>query len=85
MSVVGIVDGIVAGNADVIAMFSLITFGLLVLWLRISWHRPAVPVRADLVRWMEGRAIEGGESAADVADRAIASYRAGLTPRDVDD
>ena len=79
VSVVGIVDGIVGGDADVVIMFALTLLGWAVVFLRISWHRPAVPIRADLVRWMESRAVEGGEPIDAVADRAVAAYRRGLT------
>ncbi len=79
VTVVGIVDGIVSGDADVVALFALALLGWAVIFVRISWHRPTVPIRADLVRWLEERAIDGGESIDAVADRAIAAYRRGLT------
>jgi hypothetical protein len=85
VSVVGIIDGIVGGDVDVVLMFSLTLLGWIVVVLRISWHRPAVPIRADLVRWMESRAVEGGESIDAVADRAIAAYRQGLTAPTTDE
>jgi hypothetical protein len=84
VSVVGVVDGIVSRDADVVALFALSLVGLALVYLRISWHRPAVPIRADLVRWMEERAVDGGESVDAVADRAIAAYRRGLTATESD-
>lgn len=40
--------------------------------------RLAVPIRTDLVRWLQRTAADGDERAADVADRAVAAYRAGF-------
>jgi hypothetical protein len=84
VTVVGVIDGVVSGDADVVALFALVLLGLAIIWARISWHRPAVPVRSDLVTWMEERAIEGGESVDSVVDRAVAAYRSGLTTSDHD-
>lgn len=84
VAVVGLIDAVVSGDADVVALFALVLLGLTVMWARISWHRPAVPVRADLVTWMELRAIEGGESVDSVVDRAVSAYRSGLTTIDHD-
>lgn len=85
VAIVGVVDGLVDGDRDVVAMFVIVGLVLATLLWRVSWRRPAIPMRADLVKWMERRAVEGGESVEAVADRAVAAYRAGLSVDDVDE
>jgi hypothetical protein len=40
--------------------------------------RRSVPIRADLVRWLEHRSESTGESVHRIADRGLATYRASL-------
>jgi hypothetical protein len=79
---VGSLDAGRAGAWDLVAIFGALMVGLAVLLARTSLHRPLVPVRADLVRWMGRRAAVAGEPTSAVADRAVAAYRAGLTATD---
>jgi hypothetical protein len=82
IGVVGGLDAARSGAWDLVAIFGAIVVGLAVLLARTSRHRPLVPMRADLVRWMARRAAVGGETTSAVADRAVAAYRAGLTDGD---
>ena len=79
VSVVGLADAAVDTDWDEFGLFVLVLVLVVVLAARISWGRPAVPLRGDLVAWLEERAVDGGESPEAVADRAVAAYRAGLT------
>jgi len=81
-AVVGVADAAVAGNWDLVAVLGIVLGLQVLLWIRISWGRPAVPLRADLVRWLGDRAVAGGEPLERVADRAVGAYRTGLTPLD---
>jgi len=83
-AIIGIVDAAVELEWDLLVLFSIILGIHLVIWLHLSWGRPAVPLRADLVSWLRDRAVAGGEPVERVADRAVGAYRAGLTGRDTD-
>jgi hypothetical protein len=78
VSAVGVVDAAVGRNWDLLTVFALVGLLQLVLLLRLSGRRPAVPLRADLVRWVRDRADAEGESPERVLDRAVSVYRAGL-------
>lgn len=79
VAIVGVIDAWVDADWDLGALFGLILVLLVVLWARLSYGRPAVPLRADLVGWLDERAVSAGESIEGVADRAVSAYRAGLT------
>ena len=76
---VGVVDGIVSREWDLLAVFAIALLLQLVLLARLSTGRPAVPIRGDLVRWLREHSALTGDSMDAVADRAIASYRSGFT------
>lgn len=78
VAVVGAVDAAVGGVWDLFTVFSLVGVLQLVLLLRLSGRRPAVPVRADLVRWLRDRAAAEGETPERIIDRALGAYRAGM-------
>lgn len=78
VAAVGALDAAIGGVWDLFTVFVLVALLQLVLLLRISGRRPAVPLRADLVRWLRDRAEAEGESAERIIDRAVSSYRAGL-------
>jgi hypothetical protein len=79
---VGVVDGIISREWDLLAVFAVALALQLLLLARLSGRRPAVPIRRDLVSWLRNQAALGGEPMEVVADRAISSYRAGFTDRD---
>ncbi|MGI9604356.1 MAG: hypothetical protein ACR2QE_20925, partial [Acidimicrobiales bacterium] len=82
--VVGLADAAASGEWDLFGLLAIIVVLQGLIWLQLSWGRPAVPLRADLVSWLDDRAVAGGESVENVADRAIGAYRAGLTGVDPD-
>ena len=84
ISVVGAVDAGIGGNWDLAVVFVLIAVLQLLLLLRLARRRPAVPLRADLVRWLLDRASSEGESAQVIADRAVGAYRDDLLGADHD-
>ena len=79
VAVVGIVDSLVDSAWDHLTMFAIILAFLGLILLRMAGRRPAVPIRADLVAWLDDRAVSSGESLETVADRAVSAYRAGLS------
>lgn len=64
---------------DLVIVFGAVAAMTALLLARTWISRILVPIRADLVRWMAGRAAVTGERTEDLADRAIAAYRDGLT------
>lgn len=78
LAAVGVVDGVIDDDLDGAAVFAMVAFLGVVLLARMSWGRPGIPVRADLARWMQERAIEGDETIGQIADRALGAYRADL-------
>jgi hypothetical protein len=67
---------------DLVVLFGGVAVLTVVLLIRTAGSRQLVPVRADLVRWMASRAAVAGERTEDLADRAVAAYRDGLTGED---
>ena len=57
---------------------------MVVLLFRTLSGRPAVPLRRDLVAWLDERAVSAGEPLERVADRAVSAYRAGLSVESTD-
>ena len=76
---VGVIDGIVSREWDVLAVFAAALALQLLLLARLSVRRPAVPIRQDLVAWLRDEAALRGEPMEAVADRAISSYQAGFS------
>jgi hypothetical protein len=79
---VGVVGAVGSADPDLAVLFGAIALITVVLLVRTLAGRVLVPVRADLVRWMAGRAGVAGERTEDLADRAVAAYRDGLTGED---
>jgi hypothetical protein len=79
---VGMVGAVGSGDPDLAVVFGAVAVITIVLLTRTMVGRVLVPVRADLVRWMAGRAVVAGERTEDLADRAVAAYRDGLTGED---
>ncbi len=74
----GVVATAVTSDRDLLVCFGLLLVLALVQLARLRGSRPAVAVRADLVRWLAARAQLSGEPIGQVADRAISTYRASL-------
>jgi hypothetical protein len=62
-----------------VAIFALIAVLQLLVLGGLRVGRRAVGVRADLATWIDEQAAATGEPAARITDRAVASYRAGLS------
>jgi hypothetical protein len=78
VSAVGALDAAVGGSLDLVFVFALAAVLQLTLLVRLQAHRPAVPVRADLVAWLRNRAADEGEPIGALADRCLAACRADL-------
>jgi hypothetical protein len=80
MIVTGIaaIDAVLGRNWDIVVVGVLALALQAAVLIRFSAHRPAVPLRADLVRWLQDRAAVTGEPLEQMADRAVAFYRAEL-------
>ncbi|MFN0088736.1 MAG: hypothetical protein ACKVWR_00480 [Acidimicrobiales bacterium] len=79
LAAVGGVDAAIGRVWDLAVLCGAILLLTLVLAGVSTLPRTFVPVRRDLVRWVERYAADGGERPAEVVDRALAAYRAGLT------
>lgn len=78
VAAVGAVDAAISRSYDLLVVFVLAGLLQLVLLLRLQSRRPAVPLRADLARWLEERSSAQGESMGALADRCVAACRADL-------
>lgn len=81
MIAVATVGAVAAGLDDhwgLAVIFAVLAVLAAVLLVRTSVRRPLVPIRADLVRWLNARAAVNGDRMEQQADRAIAAYRDGL-------
>jgi hypothetical protein len=76
----GTVDSVRHDQWDAVVLFAMLLVISLALLGGTYLGRPAVPIRADLARWLGATAASGGERTGDLADRAIAAYRSGLVP-----
>ena len=76
---VGALDAAIGRRWDLVVV-QLVVVVLAALLAAGTWgHRTPVPLRRDLAEWLQRYGSDGGEGAGDVADRAVAAYRAGLT------
>jgi hypothetical protein len=82
---VALVDSILSGNWDLVVVLGLALAVQLTLIFSMYAPRPAVPLRGDLVRWLDERSAATGEPLEHIADRCIAAYRAGLSPEPTDE
>lgn len=78
VSAVGALDAAVGEAWDLVVVFALGCVLQLALLVRLQVRRPAVPLRADLVAWLQDRAAAQGEPIDAVADRCVAACRADL-------
>jgi hypothetical protein len=76
VAVIGAVDAAFSRDADLVALLVGLAVLLFVVLVRSHLARRSLPLRKDLVEWLEGRAVATGTSAEAVADRALASVRA---------
>jgi hypothetical protein len=84
VAAIGIIDA--ARDAwDLVVLFAFLLLMSLVLLIRTTTRRPLMPIRADLYRWLVGRAAITGERTEHLADRAISAYRAGMVGDDDQD
>ena len=79
LSSVAAIDAAIGGAWDIVVLGSAVALCAGAQLIAGATGRIPVPIRGDLARWLERSAAEGGEQAADVADRAVAAYRVGLT------
>ncbi len=71
---------VVAGRSwDLVVVFALIAVLQLVVLGGLWVHRRPVGLRGDLAAWIDEHAVATGESAERIVDRAVSSYRAGLS------
>lgn len=78
VAAVGAVAAVLDDNWDHAVIFVVLAVLAAMLLARVSVRRPLVPIRADLVRWLNLRAGVTGDRPEHLADRAIAAYRDGL-------
>ena len=78
VSTVGAIDAVASRSFDHAVMHGAVLLTAFVLLARSPRGRPLVPVRADLYRWLDRYAAEGGEDVERVLDRAVSSYRDGF-------
>ncbi|MCC6433635.1 MAG: hypothetical protein IT196_01255 [Acidimicrobiales bacterium] len=76
---VGVLDAAIGGQLDLVVLHSTVLSLTIALALHTAGPGRMVPIRGDLARWLDQRAAGAGERPADVANRAIGAYRAGLT------
>lgn len=79
LSSIAAVDAAVGGAWDLVVLCAAVAGLVAVLLAAGVSGRTAVRLRPDLVRWLQRTAAAGGERPCDVADRAVAAHRAGLT------
>lgn len=72
---IGAIDAAISNEWDLFVLFMIIAGMALALGLRLESRRPAVPIRRDLVRWLDDRALASGEPMSVVADRAISTFQ----------
>ena len=75
---VGALDAATGHVWDHLVVFVLAGIVQALLLLGLQAHRPAVPIRSDLVAWLRVRAATTGEPMERIADRCISSVRADL-------
>jgi len=75
---IGLIDAAVGGEWDLFVVMAIAFAGVVAVYGRASWHRPAVPLRADLTSWLRERSAATGEPMGAVADRAVATYQRDL-------
>lgn len=78
VAAVGALDASIGGQPDLAAIFVLLGLLQLTLLTRLQTKRPALPLRADLIAWLSEQGAINGEPMEAVADRVLATHRAGL-------
>ncbi len=74
----GVLDAAIGANWDLVVLFGVIAIVAAVDVVRSTSRRAPIRLRSDLVAWMDRRAAAHGERVEDVADRAVAAFRAGI-------
>jgi hypothetical protein len=75
VALVGALDGVRGGNADLVAVFLIVAALQAVLLARLQFGRRPVALRSDLTAWLDERAALTGEPAEWIADRCVAEHR----------
>lgn len=75
VALAGVFDAIIIRQYELILLFAVILGMAFVLLARSFSKRRALRVRADLAKWLIRRSNLTGESAEQIADRALATYR----------
>lgn len=78
VALVGLVDAIVSGTWDFVAVFGLTLALQVILLVRLQTGRAELTVRRDLAAWIAERAEATGETPEGVIDQCVANVRAGL-------
>jgi hypothetical protein len=78
VAAIGAVDAVRGRNGDLIVVFLIVAALQLVLLVRLQFGRRPIPLRPDLVAWLDERASITGEAPERIADRCISEYRAAL-------
>jgi hypothetical protein len=78
VAVIGAVDAIRGRNGDLVVVFLVVAALQALLLVRLQFGRRPIPLRPDLVAWLDERASITGEPPERIADRCISEYRAGL-------
>lgn len=82
---VGALEAALGDEWDLVALFGAAAVPTTVLLVGTWGARQHVLVRSDLAQWIRSRAAVTGERPGDLADRAVAAYRDGLTGEDRDE
>ena len=75
VAAIGAFDAAISGEWDLFVLFMIIAGVVLALGLRLESRRPAIPIRRDLARWLDDRALASGEPMSVVTDRAISTFQ----------
>jgi hypothetical protein len=76
---VALADAADSGDADLTMLLTAVLVLLALAAASLVRARSAVPLRPDLHAWLRRQAGSTGEPVGRLADRCVASYRAGLT------
>ena len=78
VAVIGVMDAAIGANPDLVVLFAALVVLSLIAIVRTRSDRNRVSVRSDVAAWLAATATAEGETVADLADRALSAYRAGL-------
>jgi hypothetical protein len=76
VEVIAAIDAGISGEWDLFVVALIALTLLAALLIRFQSTRPAVPLRADVVRWLQRQSAVTGEPLTQITDRALSTYRA---------